>query len=160
MGMKATSEMNCPHCKTEIDEHEANRCLDAWVAERVFGKRIEFKKGAATAWQNDKAVMWFPNDFVDLDDKSTYMHTIDGYTGMVHFYSTFIAAAWEVVGQMTAPDTGAGGDSWKLEWLAGSYRAGFGYGKKAKDVTYWKAIADTAPLAICRAALKAGKWAK
>ncbi|KKK65183.1 hypothetical protein LCGC14_2976710, partial [marine sediment metagenome] len=28
--------MKCPHCQIEVDEHEANRCLDAWVAEVVM----------------------------------------------------------------------------------------------------------------------------
>lgn len=27
----------CPHCGTPITEHEATRCLDAWVAEAVTG---------------------------------------------------------------------------------------------------------------------------
>jgi len=30
--------MNCPYCKTPIDEHEASRCLDAWFLETVMGK--------------------------------------------------------------------------------------------------------------------------
>jgi len=29
--------MNCPHCQIAVDEHPANRCLDAWVAEKVMG---------------------------------------------------------------------------------------------------------------------------
>lgn len=28
--------MNCPHCKTHIDEHQADRCLDAWIAQDVL----------------------------------------------------------------------------------------------------------------------------
>jgi len=31
------SQMQCPECGTEIDEHPAGRCLDAWVAEVVMG---------------------------------------------------------------------------------------------------------------------------
>lgn len=31
--------MNCPTCGLDIDEHPADRCLDAWVAEAVFGRQ-------------------------------------------------------------------------------------------------------------------------
>ncbi len=27
----------CPHCGVTIGEHEATRCLDKWVAAKVFG---------------------------------------------------------------------------------------------------------------------------
>ena len=140
--------MNCPYCETEIDEHEANRCLDAWVAEAVMGiprSELNFVAENEGGFEFSPALLnaggrgW-------VDDQEVREPAP---------YSISIAAAWEVVGKMTAPNMGVGGDSWKLEWLAGSYRASFGYGRKVKDVTYWKAIADTAPLAICRAALKA-----
>jgi len=26
------SDMNCPFCKTDVDVHEAGRCMDAWIA--------------------------------------------------------------------------------------------------------------------------------
>ena len=29
--------MKCPHCDISIDEHEAARCFDAWIAEDVMG---------------------------------------------------------------------------------------------------------------------------
>jgi hypothetical protein len=32
-----SSELKCPYCGTHIDEHEATRCLDAWVANKVLG---------------------------------------------------------------------------------------------------------------------------
>ncbi len=32
---------NCPHCETPLDEHEANRCMDAWVETLRTGKRCE-----------------------------------------------------------------------------------------------------------------------
>ena len=111
------SEISCPHCGVNVSEHEAGRCLDAWVAE---------------------AVGW--------SDTTTNRHE-----PQVPHYSTDIAAAWEVVGRVAEKyyvDIGVykrgaqvqinnyGDDGWE-DW-AGSIRA------------------DTAPLAICCAALKAG----
>lgn len=32
--------MNCPTCGLDIDEHPANRCLDAWVAREVMGLTV------------------------------------------------------------------------------------------------------------------------
>ena len=32
-----TDELNCPECGVEVDEHEAGRCLDRWVAKDVMG---------------------------------------------------------------------------------------------------------------------------
>ena len=31
----------CPNCKTELDKHPANRCMDAWVAEFILGYQRE-----------------------------------------------------------------------------------------------------------------------
>lgn len=59
-------------------------------------------------------------------------------------YSTDIAAAWEVVGSHLMDLHCYGGHGWECMWLA--------EGPESTDVF---AKADTAPLAICRAALKA-----
>jgi len=140
--------MNCPRCETEIDEHEANRCLDAWVAEAVMGWHKFEKMGSSYRGVR----MCKTCGRLELDNEHWNADSPN--------YSSDIADAWKVAGKMTGPNMGVGGDWWKLEWLAGSYRANFGYGRKVKDVTYWKAIADTAPLAICRAALKASGLAR
>ena len=104
--------MNCPHCQTDIDEHEAGLKTDVCVAEAL----MEHKHWVERV---------IPRD-----------------------YSTDIAAAWEVVGRMRD-------DWWELEFLSGNYRATFQRGERVTDYSYPVAEGDTAPLAICRAALKA-----
>ena len=42
---------NCPHCETPLDEHEANRCLDAWVATLAGWTFVGL-------WDNDDASEW------------------------------------------------------------------------------------------------------
>ena len=118
--------MNCPHCDTSVDEHEAGRCLDAWVAEKVFGRPPTREDWTYCLWKTD----------CQLAESNC-------------FFSTEIAAAWEVWARMRR-------DWCEMEWLAGDYRVRFGVGARAQDMTYHSGTADTAPLAICRAALKAG----
>ena len=111
--------MNCPTCNVHIDEHEASRCLDAWVAADI---------------------MELPQNWV---------------SGCLN-YSTSIAAAWGVVEKLSkhyyvdigVDDTGAqvqldclhvdslGNTRWELAFVESTR-------------------APAAPLAICRAAIKA-----
>ena len=62
--------MDCPRCKLKVDEHPANRCMDAWVHVDVMGKE-----------QLDR--------LVPVPQSVTTPH-----------YSTEIAAAWGVVEKM------------------------------------------------------------
>ena len=114
--------MHCPHCKTEIDEHEAGRCLDAWVADGVMDLTVHPSA--------------FGSDWVTV-------------RGVVPDYSTDIAAAWEVVGRRvwTFVD---------LDWDEEGWRSFFHFETDSGGIDEVFAIAPTAPLAICRAALKAG----
>ncbi len=121
-------DLLCPHCKTEIDEHEANRCLDAWVWKAVFGLDarpdpegvygfVRFKKG------------W-------------------GYGEPVPYYSTDMEASWRVI--ETANDDNAMTHRWyNARGRTSFHHIGFGFGKKVG------ARASTMQLAVCRAALKA-----
>lgn len=120
--------MNCPHCDTPIDEHAATRCLDWWVETVCFPERIE------SNWHGQYA-NW---------DRMKY-------------YGTDIAAAWDVMKKLAEL-----GDV-MLEWwrddewclftmpMVSSIwpRNSDGLGKRPG------ACAPTAPLAICRAAIKA-----
>ena len=106
--------MNCPNCKTEVDEHEANRCLDAWVAEAVFGAVL-----------HDNG-MWY----TDAHGRELFS---------VESFSTDIAAAWEVVGLLLDNEFDLDYDNEYRCFFAGDNNFG---------------LAPTAPLAICRAALK------
>ncbi len=116
--------MNCPHCETEIDEHEANRCLDAWVAEAVMG------------WERSRHLgNWI---FEGMDDARYVMQQ------HLPLFSTSIAAAWEVVGRMPG-----------MVRIEGPYNDGWEVGS-VDDMYEWEFLSRaSAPLAICRAALKA-----
>ena len=150
--------MKCPHCKTEIDEHDANRCLDAWVAEGVMGWKPYFiisynilyppsRQASADEhpiiyppFKPDKPYEFDSEHFYDSSQRPPHTQPI------VPVYSTSIAAAWEVVEKFPKiyeVDVMNDGD--------GDWRCYINDWKEKED---W-AIADTAPLAICRAALKA-----
>lgn len=75
--------MKCPHCDVHVDEHEASRCLDAWIAEAVM----------------DLCSHYLEFEWTDKDDR----YCKCGKCGEViknpelKFYSTSIEAAWEVL---------------------------------------------------------------
>ena len=121
------------------DEMPTGRELDALVAEKVMGlERREWKPYAAPEG-------WFPKDAPSCNwrDENDRFHDPEGYESHLPLYSFDIAAAWEVVGSSACEY----GHKFSLEY--------------EHDVWYacvsgmYEAQADTAPLAICRAALKA-----
>jgi len=115
-----------------IDELEAGRELDALVAEKVM------KCKTATKEWNGVLHPFCCCDGSDHEQRCTYV------PGMLAYYSTDIAAAWEVVERF---DNFSLSRAWSMNgqkvgvacWLAGGFVD----------------LAATAPLAICRAALKA-----
>ena len=113
------------------DEMPAGREMDALVAEKVMGWRLDASCGYST-WMGGKA------------DSRGMRWTIDGWKP-----SADIAAAWGVVEKV------------REEFRYVSVTAGNGWSCSAWDVEKAKrlrevhAFADTAPLAICRAALLA-----
>lgn len=118
--------MNCPHCETHIDEHEATRCLDAWIAEVVMGH----------------------SDIRKQEDSWEYCL----YTGDCHepygvncFFSTSISAAWLVVEKF-----GDGGFITIQGYLYDG-RTNYWYVGKRGHIG---SRAETFPLATCRAAIK------
>ncbi len=124
--------MNCPHCGIRVSEHEANRCLDAWVAEAVMGKPTRHNAEHWMGWH------WTTKD------------------GMrVRWYSTDIRAAWEMLCALQSKAriirvSNGDGDSCDVNILADALSNGQSAHSKIKDGTL-----ENAPLAICRAALKA-----
>ena len=126
--------MNCPHCNTRIDEHEANRCLDAWVAEAVMGWKI----------RNNPDIP----SIVEYWDGTLLTGLKYEYWREPPYFSDDIAAAWEVVGRLY----GRNGGYFMLERfdseLGGDWRTVLG----VEDID---GVAPSAPLAICRAAIKA-----
>ena len=121
------------------DEPLAGPDLDALIAEKVMG--LEWRP-----WKPYGAPEgWFPKGAPTYDwrDENGHAHNPEGYKSDLPLYSFDIAAAWEVVGSSACEY----GHKFSLEY--------------EHDVWYacvsgmYEAQADTAPLAICRAALKA-----
>lgn len=166
--------MNCPTCGLNIDEHPANRCLDAWVAEEVMGLNVVSRNwpcghtpdcgGYEASMQAEARYSWYTEkDPVYWEDVNSdgwgWPPWVDEDHGdliaciePVPFYSTDIAAAWSVVeklGELADRDIlveyCADGD--RMCTIGRHYR-----GLWMKDV---QAVAATIPLAICRVALKA-----
>ena len=124
--------MNCPHWDTSVDEHEAGRCLDAWVAEDIMGKKISDSFPGVVGMIEDRRVAGV------------------GVGKWIRPYSTDIAAAWEVVER---------GGIWEIKYVnidalelkPGTWQTLVKFLTKDSAT---KAYGETVPLAICRAALK------
>ncbi len=146
--------MKCPHCDIPIDEHEAGRETDVCVAVAVMGWEFVPKETVAdllTLHRSSSHEGKTTEDLVKVPNGETYFPA-----ARVPKHSSDIAAAWEVVGRMAETQIPghvgptflhslrrcSPGRRWGVTWCTD-----FGY---TNEVT-----ADTAPLAICRAALKA-----
>jgi hypothetical protein len=134
--------MNCPRCGTHVDEHEARRCMDAWVAEAVMG------------WRRETITM--ANELIEV---LIGPEGIRYYNQFPH-YSINIADAWEVVEKMRKKGAAFGIDArWSqictvyfcVPLEKDDLRRDSGYG----NWKYEGNAANNYPLAICRAALKA-----
>lgn len=122
---------------------EAGRELDALIAERVMGLNPVKNSNPYNM------IFTRRRDWVDMDDYY-YEGEDDGYhfVDEVPHYSTDIAAAWKVVEHMKA-------DGWQCHmrgWVnSNDWQCGFVHPGGQMS---WN-TADTAPLAICCAALRA-----
>lgn len=143
--------MNCPHCGTHIDEHEATPCFNAWVAEDVMGwlktdqRRIDHQNWLEYPQE------WYLKPNGDIENVTN-----------IPEYSTDIAAAWEVVEKLRSRQMPIvlHGDEWHSggDWQVTIYnlREHMGVlGRGAHKVTVLGRGDPSAPLAICRAAIKA-----
>lgn len=110
------------------------REIDALIAKHVMGLTVERKR--------------FPFDYLEGDRGDPYDY-IDTQTNWpIPDYTTSVSDAWRVVQQMQH-------DYWRLrlvgmpkgEWMARFWKYDTGEAEKA--------VADTAPMAICLAALEA-----
>lgn len=132
-------------------DYEAGRELDALVAERVMGLKCRFERGVEAAWQDHKPVAWSPNDYIVLSQSGSpepcfYIPSRMHSYLIVPRYSTDIAAAWEVVEKMWSSKYEAFVRTFRGQWSASFADNGNIIGQ---------VDAETAPLAICRAVLKA-----
>ena len=136
----------CPTCGVGITEHEASRCLDAWVAQKVMGwyqRYIEDIEGNWDPMANEPEFLYKPGDAYD--------------PRRVHCYSTHIAAAWQVgermLGQGFEVSLGSwnqrDGRVWKFDFFT-EHESG-----RMGTIACSDAPIDQFPLAICRAAIMA-----
>lgn len=146
--------------KDAIDELHPARELDYLIAKIVFGKTLGFRPGELL-WKDTKTgeEKYADSYWIDVNDKTLYLHAIDGYTGLVPYYSTNIMDAYSILEKM---------DSW---WE--THRVCFEIGNARRDGdeggNWWVNViheeeehqhsvhityAETLPLAICRAAYR------
>jgi hypothetical protein len=125
-----------------VSKLNPGRELDALIAEKVMGLRVTWEDSQEEDGKDDPYI---------LDDNGNYK-----WSSYVPYYSTSIQDAWLVVGKMRelgfyysvgsiigSPATGVG--------ITELHAAGFGI----KHAPFETVQADTAPHAICLAALKA-----
>ena len=130
-----------------VGEMVAGRELDALVAEKVMGLSpchfaMRGAIGMNTVWQCQHA-----------DQTPDFSRNCFDATGELgpHRYSTAIAAAWEVVEKFQH-------DGWAVEvdWCPAHEQGPCWFSELSKTgPDYYRDHADTAPLAICFAALEA-----
>jgi len=86
--------MNCPFCKTSLEEHKAGNCLDAWIAKLIGCKVI--KQGGP----------YFCGCLTqdDINDGASFGPHDDGdaLCPKLKKYSNYILAAWGLVDYMVA----------------------------------------------------------
>ncbi len=116
------------------DEMPAGYDIDRLVAEKVMGWRTE--ETSATGDGDCRVLQVYPNG---------------KWRGSSFVPSRYIAHAWEVVEKMP-PTRGPRADSFAIMRTGEGWTAGYHDGESFDNDC---ASADTAPLAICRAALKA-----
>lgn len=147
--------MNCPTCGLSVDEHPANRCLDAWVAEVVFERQVKYvpPEELPPAAKVDgvpilrKHGVWLLDD-CDPEQDGVTVSLWDVPASHVSHCSAEIAAAWVIVSRMS-------GNSEFTYALLRQYPE---YGIFVYDD--WPAVVTALlgdkelPLHICRAALK------
>lgn len=117
-------------------EMQAGRELDALVAEKIMGYDVK----------------WLPTA---LSDSQPHYANSDEGSGWLYcrHYSTDIAAAWLVVERMQCIDD----RGWwpQVTWLQDFDGVNKWQASMHAPPRVWSAMADTAPLAICLAALAA-----
>lgn len=138
------TDPTCPHCGVAIGEHEANACLNAWVATSLFGW--------VDTWVAHERSGGVPKVYANLPERQRDYVAIECPP-----YSTSISAAWEVVEEMRRK---APPDAWFCVWNAwetNRWVAGYMEYDMDGDVMWTDESADAlaAPLAICRAAVLA-----
>lgn len=125
---------------------EAGRELDALVAGRVMGERVESRRFVFRNYGD-----WMYSDTADYDEGPCI--PVDAVKGYLPAYSTDIAAAWLVVEKMREAEWCGALDS--LGFDGAEWRCVLWATHGDDPTTFHHGRGHTAPLAICRAALAA-----
>ena len=127
----------------------AGRRLDAWIAEQVMGwKQVVVR-------QENPGVPDLP--FQYGPHTQGQRPSEDHPYSVVPHYSTDIAAAWEIVEKLRHdrfPFVSVG-----IDWYGKTWEARFGVNQHGNSLGYAQGC-ETAPLAICRAALTVDNYMK
>ena len=86
-----TNKLNCPECGVPVDEHDAGRCLDAWIHSLVMGKRVYTQDELAERNERGHSfiiVTTIDGEIVNYDDST------------IPRYSTDIAPSQRVVNKL------------------------------------------------------------
>jgi len=159
--------MNCPTCNVHIDEHPASQCLNEWVATDVMGYKALL--GMEENAKNFPYIRKIRNPHVKcvwINDDGVRMACEE--CGDMPEYSTSIAAAWQVREVLHRKGISIGLIDCRLETNTDCKWAYEIYTYDNPDAvmdgvqfgTYHYELdggAKAAPLAICRAAIKATK---
>lgn len=146
-----TDKLNCPKCGVHIDDHEAGRCLDEWVitslpltiSQATIGVPKPICSHAShydTIWDNTG--FWYCQPPVYEND--------DAFEWQPIAVSEDIAAAWQVVKKLQRI---CRIDIENYKWVTKASNTVVRV--YAVDFPSFRTEAPTAPLAICRAAIKA-----
>lgn len=137
--------MHCPRCQKTVDEHPAGPCMDAWLCEAVLGIPVV---------PEDHRFGPYPHCTLLKTCLIRFDQPVGGDVPTYHFQPS---TSWEGMRQVVEAMTAAG---WDYEHHSSKT---FGPGKThyvwltADDrelETWGYADADSAPLAVARAALK------
>jgi len=149
----------------DIDEMNAGRELDALVAERVMGWARSGGNDHTSPAHKVRTIIedgerW-EEAYLDYDSKGPHDRLTDpeGHDiylcgcrereGLLPYYSTDIETAWEVAAEMGRRGLWL---TLQSDWHFGQFNAVL---RRGKDYVAQSDMVDTAPLAICLAALRA-----
>ena len=147
--------------KEEIEGLEAGREMDALIAEKVMGYRWLYW---TVAYGEERVRGLFPSEYHNPFDYEPWTSEVGNLritkmsTGIMD-YSTEIAAAWQIVEKMREQWSVENPDEtffWQIiDCCEHGWRVDVDWGHHDGVIPIASAAAETAPLAICRAAILA-----
>ena len=132
--------LNCPRCNKDVDEHEAGRCMDAWIAEAVMElppREHTFRYEEGNTPDGTDGWAGFQCSYCDA--------AVGSAAPCLLYYSTQIADVWTVVDRLQGEPE---------QFFFGIRRTPAVDGRWHVEFGALFAADENLCLAICRAALK------